>query len=647
MYRVCFLIFLGLLGRGICLGQSYTTPKTAGADAVRAWRDGRAQVEKGEYAVALGYFEEALRKDPKFIDARLDLANMHALLFDHLKAKQFFLEALAQDSIYEPGAYYELAKAEWVMDQYGEAAVHLESYLRSGPKSPKAQNAARQMLIKARFAAQAIQHPVPFHPQSVGDGVNTKAEEYFPCLTADGETMIFTRRDGNDENFYKSELKEGVWQKAEPLVGINTTDNEGAESISPDGTWLVYTACNRTDDGSQGSCDLYWSQERSTGWTKPVPFSATINSVSWDSQPTISADGKTIIFSSRRPGGYGREDLWATRKSGGKWSKPENLGSAVNTGGAEQTPFLHPDGETLYFASDSLPGMGGLDLFCVRKNPDGNWGSPVNLGYPINTKSDEIALFVSLDGKTAYYATNHRPDGTKGSLDIYSFELPEAVRPKPVTYAKVHVQDAITRSNLFAKLEFTDLKTNQVYVTVQTRKDGTALACLPAGRDYGLHVSKDKYFFHSENFNLVESASFKEPFRLDVLLQRIPDSTQMAAGNIPEAGKAVALRNVFFETGQANLLPESTEELDRLADLMTQTAYLKIQINGHTDNVGNKAANQTLSEARAKAVYDYLTGKGIGMERLRYKGFGETRPIEANETAEGRAKNRRTEFEVW
>jgi outer membrane protein OmpA-like peptidoglycan-associated protein/Tol biopolymer transport system component len=626
-------------------GQDYTTVKTTNSDALSAYREGlHQQRDLGEYAISLGYFEKALKSDPKFIDAVLDLAHTHALLRDHFKAKQFFLQGIAIDSLYEPLAFYEVAKSEWTLDQYAEAVPHLEAFLRSSPKNPKTRSAAEHLLANARFAAYAVAHPVDFHPQSLGPGINTGKDEYFPSLTADGETLIFTRNDGNDENFYRSQLKDGVWQKAEPLEGVNTPLNEGAQAISPDGTWLVFTACNRERDGSQGSCDLYWSQERSNGWTKPAPFSATINSSSWDSQPSISADGKTIIFSSRRPGGFGKEDLWfTTRQPGGKWSAPENLGPNINTGGVEQTPFYHPDGQTLYFCSDSLPGMGGYDLFCVRRNPDGSWGTPQNLGYPINTKQDEVALTVSLDGKTAFFATNIRPGGKRGDLDIYSFEMPEAVRPKPVTYVKVHVRDAVTGNNLFAKLDMIDLKTGQTYVSVNTRKDGTALACLPAGKDYALNAGKDKYFFHSENFNLVDSASFTRPFLLDVSLQPIPDSASLAVGG-PEAGKIIELRNVFFNTGSAELLPASTAELDRLVALLNQAGYLRIQINGHTDNVGNKTSNQTLSEARAKSVMDYLIGHGIAADRLRSKGFGETKPVETNNTVEGRARNRRTEF---
>ncbi|MEI6408428.1 MAG: OmpA family protein [Bacteroidota bacterium] len=640
------IVVLSLLHVLSAHSQSFKTLKDASEKARAAYGEGKRESDKGQYAIAQGYYERAIKEEKTFIDAHLALAEMCFEQKNYTDAERSFERALQLDTVYAPLAFYRLAKIEWLLDKYTEAAQHLESYLRSNPQNGKTKGEARRLLASARFAAEAVLHPVPFNPVSLGDGVNTDADEYFPSLTADGETLIFTRKEKGfmgDENFYRSSLVDGVWQKAVPLEDINTPQNEGAQAISPDGSWLAFTACGRKGDGSQGACDLYWSQEKSTGWTKPAPFSATINSNTWDSQPTISADGKSIIFSSRRPGGRGREDLWITRKLNGKWTIPENLGPEINTGGQENTPFLHPDGQTLYFSSDSLPGLGERDLFLARRNPDGSWGKPQNLGYPINSKSDDVALTVSLDGKTAYFASD-RPGSKK--IDIFSFELPEQDRPKPVTYAKVKVIDTNTGNPTTAKLDFTDLKTGESYMTVNTRKDGTALACLPAGNDYALNVVKDHYFFYSENFNLVDSATFTKPFLLNVSLMPIPDSTT-AASNVPGKANPITLRNVFFETGSSTLRSESSTELDRLVALLKQARWLHIQINGHTDNVGSEASNLTLSEARAKAVYNYLIQKGIASDRLKYKGFGKSKPVTPNDTEEGRAKNRRTEFESW
>jgi len=343
-----------------------------------------------------------------------------------------------------------------------------------------------------------------------------------------------------------------------------------------------------------------------------------------------------------RPGGKGGRDLWfTTRQAGGKWSKPENLGATINTDLDEQTPFLHPDGQTLYFTSNGLPGMGENDLYLVRRQPDGTWGTPQNLGFPINTKANEGTLTVSLDGRTAYFAAN-RPD-SQGGIDIYQFEMPANARPQPVTYARAKVKDAVTGKPLIAKVEFTDLKTGLSYVSANTKSDGSFLVCLPAGKDYALNVNKEKYLFYSENFNLVETATFDKPFLLNIELQPIGSNPDAAA----PVSKPIALRNVFFETGSAALLPSSAAELDRLAALLTEVPTLRIQINGHTDNVGDDGSNLKLSEARAKSVYDYLATKNVAADRLKFKGYGEAQPIETNDTPEGRSRNRRTEFVVW
>jgi len=641
------LLILTCLSPFLLFSQQYVTLKNAPDKVKTAYSDGLREAREGNTVIALGYFERAVKESPTFIDAHLMWAGCQYEIKDYARAETGFEKVIILDPAYEPRALYTLALCEQNQDKYDEAVVHVDQFLATNPQNTNLLRDARKLAGNVRFAAEAVKTPVPFNPQPVGNGINSTSEEYLPSLTADGRTMIFTRRDGYDENFYQSEKKDSVWQKAEPLKGVNTPQNEGAQNISPDGSWLVFTACNRRDDGSQGSCDLYWSQFKSGAWTKAAPFSNTINSPDWEAQPCISNDGRTILFSSTRAGGQGGKDLWqTTRQANGKWGTPQNLGKNINSAGEEQTPYLHPDGQTLYFTSDGHPGMGQNDLYFVRRNADGAWGEPQNLGYPINTKAAEGTLTVSLDGRTAYFAAN-RP-GSQGGIDIYSFDLPLAARPQPVTYVRARVTDAVSGKKLIAKVEFNDLKTNQSFMSVSTKSDGTFLVCLPAGKDYALNVNKEKYLFYSDRFNLSETATYHEPFVLDIVLQPIAtDSAAAATSTATATAKPIVLRNVFFETGSAALRSESAAELDRLVALLTEVPALKIQINGHTDNVGNDAANQTLSEARAKSVQDYLLGKNITAARLRYKGFGESMPVESNDSPEGREKNRRTEFVVW
>lgn len=627
--------------------QNYNTVNTAPAKALAAFEDAQRYIQQGDPARALRALDQALAIDSTFIEARLTWAETHFDAGHWTEAEYGFEAVMRLNPSFHPSVPFNLALAEWRQDKYAEANTHIDNFLRSGVKEAALLYKAQRLKENCLFAMEAVKNPVPFNPRSVGNGVNSDSDEYLPSLTADGSTMIFTRRDDYDENFYSSTRQpDGSWGEAEYLEGVNTTQNEGAQTISADGSWLVFTACNRRNDGSQGSCDLYWSQLKNDVWTKPTPFSNAINSAEWDAQPSISPDGKMLFFSSTRPGGQGGKDLWfTTRQPGGKWSTPENLGPGINTRGEEQTPFLHPDGQTLYFTSDGLPGMGENDLYFVRKNPDGTWGTPQNLGYPINTRASEGTLTVSLDGKTAYFAAM-RPGGQRGSIDIYFFDLPAHARPQPVTYAKAKVTDATTGNALVATVEFTDLKTGQSFASARTKPDGTFLICLPAGKDYALNVSKEKYLFHSENFNLLETSTFEKPFLLDIALQPITGSDE-AGGAPPKPSKPIVLRNVFFETGSAALLPASTTELNRLAALLNEAPDLRIQINGHTDDQGDDASNQVLSENRAKAVYDFLIQNGIAAARLKFKGFGESKPVDTNATAEGRAKNRRTEFMVW
>jgi outer membrane protein OmpA-like peptidoglycan-associated protein len=637
-------LLLALLAPAISLAQNFTTIKSTSEKALSAYNDGIREAAMGEAAIAQGYFEKALKVDPKFIDAKLALADTYTTLHDFFKAEQYFEEALALDTSYAPLAFLFLAESEWAIDKYGECALHTAGYLNSKPRNERKKKQAQYLLACSRFAAEAVQHPVPFDPQPLGRGINTRESEYFPSLTADGSTLIFTRQEKGDENFYSSTFNGTTWETAAPLVGVNTIQNEGAQAISPDGTWLVFTACNREGDGSKGSCDLYWSQLKRTGWSKPSPFSSSINSVNWEAQPTIGADNKTLIYSRGAGGANNAIALWqTTRLPGGKWATPEKLPPQINIGGKVHSPFLHPDNQTLYFSSDSLPGMGGSDIFFVRRQEDGQWGTPENIGYPINTKGEEGMMVVSLDGRTAYYASD-RPGGA-GGIDLYRFELPERARPRPVTYARIRVVDETTGYPLIAKVDFIDLKTSQSFTATNTKSDGTALVCLPAGKDYALHVSKDKYLFYSDHFNLTEAATFREPFLLNIDLQPIVQDS--SSGKITPGKKPIVLRNVFFETGSATLRPESASELDQVASLLTQMPTLNIQINGHTDKVGDTASNQTLSEQRAKSVLDYLVEKRIAPTRLKCKGFGESKPLDSNDTVEGRAKNRRTEFEIW
>lgn len=634
---VCFLLASTWT---LATGQA-TYPSTTKKEALREFKEGQALAGRSDLSRAKALFSRAVKLDPSFVDAWLALGELEAETQNWTQAALAYSKALDLDADYAAVATFRIAQMEWEDQRYDKVVDYCTKVIRRGQNGNRDYWKAMRLQQQAQFVLAAMQSPVPFNPVNLGAGVNTANNEYFPAMTADGESLIFTRANAKgsylNEDFYISQLADDVWQEAKPMADINTPENEGAQAISPDGTWLVFTACNRVGDGSQGRCDLYWSQLKREGWTKPVPFSSIINSEHWESQPSISADGRSIIFASNRPGGFGQGDLWmTTRDSLGKWSPPANLGPNINSGGQEGFPYLHPDGQTLYFASDSLPGMGKFDLFVARKQPDGTWGKPVNLGYPINSRSDDTGLTAALDGKTAYFASE-RTEGF-GGADIYAFELPEYARPQPTTFAKITVKDAETGQRLSAKVDVINLDTRTLLTTAVTRKDGTALVCLPVGRSYMLNVNRPDYLFYSDNFNLSERASFDKPFQINALLTPISGKTTSANA------KPIVLRNVFFNTGSAELNPESFPELDRLALALQQSPQLNIRIDGHTDSVGDASSNKTLSENRAKSVYNYLIKHGIQAGRLQYQGFGASVPVADNQTEEGRRQNRRTEI---
>jgi outer membrane protein OmpA-like peptidoglycan-associated protein len=434
-----------------------------------------------------------------------------------------------------------------------------------------------------------------------------------------------------NEDFFYSKKENGQWRKAQPLEGnINTPENEGAQSISQDGKWLVFTGCNRPN--GFGSCDIYISYLTNSGWSEGLNLGSRVNTDQWESQPCLSPDKRDLYFASRRFGGYGGSDIYVCHLlPNGKWSDPENLGPEVNTSGDEACPFIHADNQTLYFTSNGWPGYGDEDLYYVRKGPKGVWSKPVNLGYPINTINREGTLFIDADGKTAYFSSD-RSD-SRGGLDIYSFELRPDIRPFKTLWVKGNVFDKKTKQGLPSTVELTDLASNDVISRVQTDEKGNYLITLPVGKDYAFNVNRQGYLFYSDNFNLSD---------------RSPDSVYEK--NIPlvpiEINASIVLNNIFFAVNQYDLKPASQAELDKVVQLLNENPTVKIQISGHTDNVGKPADNLALSNNRAKAVVNYLISKGIAADRLSYKGFGESQPVADNSTEEGRARNRRTELKV-
>ena len=605
---------------------------TTDKEAIKDFAKANESLDENLYADAIAQLQSAIAADDKFVEAHFVLADVYRLMKQHKLAIEQYLKVIVLNPDFNRSVYLKAGDEEINDARYQDAQAHLEKYLTYPNISAQNIFYAQKLIADCKFSIDAIQHPVPFKPINMGPEINTADDEYLPTATADESELIFTRKINNNEDFYKSLKVNGKWQTATYLSDqINTPEyNEGAQSITQDGKFLFFTGCNRPD--GLGHCDIYIARKKGNDWGKPFDLPPPVNTPGWESQPSISSDGRTLYFVSNRKGGYGGYDIWKSTLTDKGWGEPENLGPNINTSFDEQSPFIHPDDSTLYFCSNGWPGLGGKDLFVSRLGKDGKWQKPVNLGYPINTNGDENGLTLTADGNHAFFSSNNL--GGYGGYDIYTFELPPNMRPHVVTYVKGKVSDAKTLQPLEAAVEIIDLQKNTpVYEDYSDPDQGGFLATLNAGKNYGLNISKSGYLFYSENFSLV-GLETKNPFNISVLLNPI------------EIGNKVILNNIFFDTNKFDLKSESIGELQKLVEFLTVNPTLHIEISGHTDNVGNNQANQTLSENRAKSVYQYLIDNKIDAARLVYKGYGEIQPIAPNTTDEGRQKNRRTEFKI-
>lgn len=588
--------------------------------------------------------KKAIAEDPQFIEAYFLIASTFSDMKESEGAIDYYQKAIAIDEDFYPGAYYLLAGLQLSVGKYVDAGDNFRKFLQFKGESPLKRKGAEKGLEVVNFALYQIEHPVPFDMKNMGENINSANDEYLPAITADEQTLIITVRRPKDaqtisqatkleEDFYISNQNNGIWTKAEPIgPPLNTHGNEGAQCISPDGQYIYFTACNR-DDGL-GSCDIYFSKKTGNGWTTPVNLGSPVNTSAWESQPSISADGKTLYFASSRENGKGGMDIWkCIMNENGSFGNPINLGDSINTRYNEMSPFIHPDNQTLYFSSDGMLGMGGKDIYFSRKNKDGIWTKPVNIGYPINTYADEINLLVNAKGNLAYFSSD-KPGGY-GKYDLYSFELYKEARPQMVSYMKGKVFDAESLRKLDAGFEVINLENGEIVAQSKANAiSGEFLVCLPVGKNYAINASKEGYLFYSDNISLEGIHSEVKPYLKDIPMKPI------------KVGEVVVLRNIFFETDKYDLKNESKVELDKLTSLLKKNPLLKIEISGHTDNVGNEKYNLTLSENRARIVSEYLTTNGIAKTRLSFKGYGMSKAVDNNNTEEGRANNRRTEFKV-
>jgi len=637
--RLCRLFFALILFLALNIPGMAQKPAKTKAD--KQYDRAIQMYDRHDFGGTLRQLDELLKEDPSYTEAWLLKADLYNDMKEFPNAIASYKKAVEIDSAIFPPAYYIMANLYFGMEKYEEAKSNYLKYLTFRPKIQAELKRTAENLLLCDFRLEMIKNPVPFLPVNIGPNVNSGGFEYINAVSLDEGQLYFTRKGADprgDESFYRSVSARSAsgqlnWSPAIEIgAPINTPGNEGALCVSPDGMTIIITCCSRRD--SYGSCDLYSSHKVGNNWSEPINLGPEINSTAWDSQPSLGADGRTLFFVSTRSGGHGGSDIWkSTLQEDGYWGVPVNIGDSINTSADEMAPFIHPDGKTLYFSSKGHPGMGGADLFVSRLDTKGNWQKPENIGYPVNTNHDEINLIINAKGSEAYISSER--DNGYGNTDIYRFELPVQSRPASVSYVHGKVYDINTEVPLSAMLELIDMQTNTVVVNSSSDPStGSFVMSLPVDKNYALNVSCKGYLFYSMNFSLNNGHDSLNPVKLDIPMQPVA------------IGEKVILHNIFFDTDKHELLPDSKAELGKLIAFLSKNPAIHIEIGGHTDTEGSDTHNMTLSQNRAKAVYDYLVANGVNADRLTFKGYGETMPVDSNATPEGRANNRRTEFKV-
>ncbi len=594
---------------------------------------------RGQYKEAIDFLNQAIAKDPGFAEAYFRKALIYKSLKEYTKSNELFIKGLGlnTDPKKQKAYFFELGENYLLEGNYKPSLEFLDRYLESEILNKQKMEQASLWKRNAQYALRNMKDVSQFKPRELSDTVNAFNMQYFPVLTADERNLIFTRRlgEGNDDDedlVVSTKDLNGKWMAPVSVSSnINSQFNEGTCSISANGRQLIFTSC--VGRRGYGSCDLFESRKIGNEWTKPVNLGPEINSPAWESQPSLSADGRKLFFVSERRGGIGNKDLYVSYKlNENQWSKAENLGPQINTPYDDISPFIHVNGRTLFFASNGKPGFGGFDIF--RSELDQNqWSEPVNFGYPVNTHEDQFSLFITADGQHGFYS--HEDNLKVNSSKIFEIGIPEELQLRyKSNYVKGIVRDKKTNKPLNARLELLNISKNELVSFVRSDSvSGEYLMVLTQGADYGLYVSRPGYLFQSLNFNY-EIQDNLVPVTVDIFLDPV------------ETGASGILNNLFFDFNKYELKEKSITELDKVIRFLNENSSTRVEIGGHTDNDGTPAYNLQLSQRRAQSVSDYLERHGISPGRLLQKGYGATKPLKPNDSEENKQINRRIEFRI-
>lgn len=593
-------------------------------------------IEDGNFYQALDIIAKQ-NNEPMF---QLLKAEIHFLRGDYYKVEKISLN-LIDICPNLSKSYYFLGYLSFQYKDYEKAFNYLEMSLNLGIPE-KYKESSNDLLEKSRMLLAIINNPIDFNPKLV-QGVSSKYDEYLPMLSPDQSLFFFTRRldkstfssiTQNTVEEFTLSFRDGTsYTNGQPLSHpFNIDYNEGGASITIDNRTLYFTKCSR-ENSNYNNCDIFFVKFIDGNWSEIYSFSEKISGKkTWESQPTVSSDGQTIIFSSDRSGGYGETDLYEIKLNNGVWSDPVNLGSRINSVKSEKSPFLHTDGKTLFFASDYFPSLGGYDIFFSRKDSIGEWSEPKNIGFPVNTENDEFSFIVSTDGRKGYFASNSIIDSFSG-WNIYSFDLDEEIKPERVLFLNGEVMSEDGSIVDDVSIEIKNLETNEVEV-VKVNK-GKYVASLALSKDDNVLITiKKKGFNFSSKFISSKDSSFNSPTSLNFDLQKL------------EKDKSFIIDNIYFDNNSYEIKELSESVLSEFSEYLDINSNLIIEIQGFTDNAGSSIDNQLLSEKRANSVLKYLLELGVDKTRLSSVGYGEENPKYSNDSEVGRSKNRRTELKV-
>ena len=625
MMRLCLYIGLVFIFSGVLTAQK--------KKSIKQYEKAELELRTRNFNEAIKILKKIIEKDPEYGDPYLRLAVTYSFLRDADSTRAYYnrYSSVVSPEKISSALWLTIANVNFTSGAY-EMAKEAVNHVKEEELDPNQSKYHDLLRSNIDFSIEAIKTEKTIKIIRLPDEINRFDLQYFPVLTVDNQIMIFTSQE-RDEDLVISRKYGDRWMPAVSISDkINSDYNEGASTISADGRTLIFTACDGR--ATLGSCDLFISYREGNNWSKPENLGPVVNSPSWESQPALSADGHTLYFASNRPGGQGNRDIWVTYLKGSEWSKPVNLGSKINTPYDDITPFIHANDQSLFFTSKGHPGLGGHDIY-VSTREGVNWSEPVNIGYPINSYKDEVGLFITADGRTAYFSKESSVAGRITRSDIVKFKMEEDTLVKSTSsYITGRVLNAENMKPLQASFIMEDLNDSTIrYQVTSDSVNGKYFLVLTQGHEYGVFVTKENYLFEDLSF-LASSNSVLSPDTVDILLTPI------------KKGASLVLENVYFDFNDYSLDQRSLSELDQISKFLREHSRLAVRIEGYTDNIGSPTYNLELSTKRAKTVYDYLINKGISKDQISYKGYGAENPIADNNTKAGQEQNRRIEFHI-